>query len=745
MLSPSFCIHDDALKVLEEAFAVAGPGVDAEQLLELAWHLRQRNGPRAVLLTHRASAQLEASGDTSPSMKGWGLLVQAEVSWHSGDLTSAASALNAALDCFAAARDGIGLCEAHVVSGMMAHEAGDRTRRDVCFETAAMHARLHGDRRRALVAQAAQVGCAMDEGADDDALRIEDVMAELSNSGDDVLRLWAVHCLGGAALATGEYRDATLQATRCWDEARNRGLLRMAGDAARRASLAFAALGDQQGAMEWAQRAIELARELSWPVSLCQATQAAATCLLEFGQWEQANGFIREGRAMAQTVTDPRVRMAEAALVGSVEEAAGSFELALTAWREHEQLCIAHGVLPEHTRALCSQSRVLIALGRLELADTAARSALSIAVMHGNPRAVSAAWRALALVRRAVDPNPSVETSAEQDSTLRCLEQALAAAQTVGRAAVPESLLVEMAEEHKRLGNHAVAYDFLLHAREVARTLHAENVTNLTVALEVRHRTEQAQASAAQNQKLAEQLAARTQELDQTLAQLRESQADLERHAASLGQANRILEELSMIDATTGLRSRLYAERQLAADMSLCVRIHERAAKAGIAPSAADLILFLIDIDRFAWVIESCGPETGNRMLAEVARRLTAAARASDFAVRWEGSKFLVVARHASRTQVAELASRLRTVLSEAPYRDETGVPMRLVCSIGVACFPLVCGRPSLFSRDEVLALLDEGLLVAKRSGPGQCLEARVESAGAGPDSPTEVSWATLN
>ena len=748
MWSPSPCISDEALKALAES--VGSPGLEAatERRLELAWHLRQRDGAQALRLAQQASAQAVGTGSAARSLSGWARLLQAEVHWLFGNVQAAEEQLKAALADFEAVKDGAGLCEAHALGGMMAHDAGDRLRREEDFETAAMHARLHGDTQRALIAQAAQAACEVEEGrarATGALGALEDHnghLAGLWTSEDGVLQAWASYLVGKAALASGNFRNAGLLASQCWETARGYGMLWVAADAARQAGLAFAALGDQLGAVEWVQRALSLAREAGWPMSLCEATQSMGRCLLMFEQWEQARGFIKESSVMAQSIPAPRIRLAQAALQGATEEAVGVPDAALAAWREHEHLSIAQGLVAEHAHSLCAQSRLLTALGRLELADTAARSGLSIAVMQGNLQHVSSAWHALAAVRRAVVLSPS-EQAVPGESVLHCLEQALTAAQALG-GAVPETILVETAAEHHRLGNHAAAYRLCLEARTAAQSQHAERVANLTVALEVRLHTDQARAAAAHNQKVAAELAARVQELGHSLAQMRNSQAALETYVSSLEQDNHTLEDLRMIDLTTGLSSRRCAERLLALELPHCLRNQERAARAGVPRQDADTILFLIDINRLGWVHQSCGPKAAERVLSEVARRLTTHTRACDYTARWDASEFLVVARSTSRSRASELAFRLRAALSEAAYRDDGGTPMRLSCSIGVACFPLAPEHPTLHSCDEVLALLGQALRRAKEAGPGACVEAQAATPEMGSHERRAVRWAPL-
>ena len=68
-----------------------------------------------------------------------------------------------------------------------------------------------------------------------------------------------------------------------------------------------------------------------------------------------------------------------------------------------------------------------------------------------------------------------------------------------------------------------------------------------------------------------------------------------------------LLERLSATDAVTGLGNRLAFDR----------RMQERLAAGG------DVALILLDLDRFKLVNDSLGHQVGDRLLVEVARRLT--------------------------------------------------------------------------------------------------------------------------
>ncbi len=130
---------------------------------------------------------------------------------------------------------------------------------------------------------------------------------------------------------------------------------------------------------------------------------------------------------------------------------------------------------------------------------------------------------------------------------------------------------------------------------------------------------------------------------------------------------------------------------------------------------ARGAVLFL-DMDRFKTVNDSLGHAVGDRLLCEVAARLTALLRGADIAARLSGDEFVVMvadlqggeaqAQHAAHT----LAQRIMEALS-APY-TLSGRTLRVTPSIGFVLFP----RANETAVD-VLKHADKAMYQAKAAG----------------------------
>ena len=126
--------------------------------------------------------------------------------------------------------------------------------------------------------------------------------------------------------------------------------------------------------------------------------------------------------------------------------------------------------------------------------------------------------------------------------------------------------------------------------------------------------------------------------------------------------AERRIHTLAFYDLLTGLPNRLMLADQL--EQALATSAH----------SGMGGALLFIDLDNFKTLNDTLGHERGDRMLEEVAARLTAAVRGVDTVARLGGDEFVVMLEALSE-EPAELVSQARsagekllTALS-APYR----------------------------------------------------------------------------
>jgi len=153
------------------------------------------------------------------------------------------------------------------------------------------------------------------------------------------------------------------------------------------------------------------------------------------------------------------------------------------------------------------------------------------------------------------------------------------------------------------------------------------------------------------------------------------------------------LEQLSRTDFLTGLPNRRHTDERLQAALSSSTRHGE------------PVTVLIIDVDHFKQVNDTYGHAHGDKVLIDVAHRLSAAAREEDIVGRWGGEEFMVVAPHCNADQAQVLAKRLRS-----DVETHGGVTV----SIGGASTTGLGGG--------ILGAADANLYAAKAAGRNQCI-----------------------
>jgi diguanylate cyclase (GGDEF)-like protein len=122
------------------------------------------------------------------------------------------------------------------------------------------------------------------------------------------------------------------------------------------------------------------------------------------------------------------------------------------------------------------------------------------------------------------------------------------------------------------------------------------------------------------------------------------------------------------------------------------------------------VIVLMLDLDDFKSINDSLGHQYGDRLLVEVAARLSSAMREDDTLARLGGDEFAVVAEAVSDAAEAdEIAARMLEAL-ELPIELDT-LSLQVRASIGVACFP-----DHGHDADELIQRADMALYRAKDS-----------------------------
>jgi diguanylate cyclase (GGDEF)-like protein len=151
-------------------------------------------------------------------------------------------------------------------------------------------------------------------------------------------------------------------------------------------------------------------------------------------------------------------------------------------------------------------------------------------------------------------------------------------------------------------------------------------------------------------------------------------QRSLEEEIELLRERCRKLEELSFVDALTGLYNFRYMQRSIEIEM-------ERTRRTKLPTS-----LVMIDLDHFKNVNTRYGHECGNAVLAQFGKVLKESVRVIDVPCRYGGEEFALILPGAFLRESIAIAERLRETTRSNPvtFGKET---VRITASFGVAVF----------------------------------------------------------
>ncbi len=113
-------------------------------------------------------------------------------------------------------------------------------------------------------------------------------------------------------------------------------------------------------------------------------------------------------------------------------------------------------------------------------------------------------------------------------------------------------------------------------------------------------------------------------------------------------------------------------------------RYFDAAAQRLVEHQHDEVLVALIDLDHFKRINDTCGHETGDRVLQRVAERLVDAAPAGAVLFRWGGEEFLLLAPlHAVGESAADITGRLLDRVGDRPIELDAGGMATVSCSIG--------------------------------------------------------------
>ena len=163
---------------------------------------------------------------------------------------------------------------------------------------------------------------------------------------------------------------------------------------------------------------------------------------------------------------------------------------------------------------------------------------------------------------------------------------------------------------------------------------------------------------------------------------------------------NQLLEHIALHDSLTDLPNRALFNDRLIHRVSTADREH------------TSFSVFMLDLNKFKEINDGLGHDVGDKVLMEVANRLSKVIRDSDTVARLGGDEFAILLHEADADASILVAKKIQSVFQVPMTSEEMSVPIGL--SIGIAVFPQHGEDDSTLLRHADVAMYE-----SKASGDG--------------------------
>ena len=491
-----FALDDEVVR-LEAMLPQAQGAARLSLKVSLCWHLRQRDPLRSRSMVEQSLALMDEVELLPEQRAQW----QARLDLSCGEThrllnedDAAEIVLTRARMAFFELGDHQGCADAWWLLSWVAFVRGDSAEQNNALELCAMHARMANDSERLDIVEA-QVARSM---ATHNPRLAQQVWGKRFDVNSPMLPGVAasVHdFLGLLTKLNGDSGRAIPHLLRAFEASLATGQLRRAIFTSIHIGDAFNNLNDHQAAMDWAQRALDLARATATPQVIGMCLKQLADTLRHLGQLETAQHIINEALALVQI--DPGSRRYLQLQIVAAEIALATHDPAAAVGLfnkiRDQSDCLHQFDLQIRSRR--GLARTLALQGQAVPALEMAGQALELAQGLGDQHEQIEVLRVLAALH-AQHPLPAPPDCSEPSAALHYLQQALAMAADIDGYTVTEELYQALGREYAQLRDFRMAYRLALRAEEARDKLHNQQVFSRVNAMQIRFRTERVRSEA---------------------------------------------------------------------------------------------------------------------------------------------------------------------------------------------------------------------------------------------------------
>ncbi len=493
-------------------------------LIALAWHLRQRDCQRALLLASEADLVL-SHAVIEPLGRELRLarlsLVRAEVCWLFGELDTALAHADSAISVFERHGDTIGSGDARWLLVSVEVDRGNTAQRDLRLEQAIRDYRQGGDAVRLQISMARLLHHEVFRDAAGTSLRLDRPFDPACNCGA-VVEAWLSNARATVASLTGDPGAAINFYIKAHRAAHESGQLRSAIVTATNCVASFSTLGDLDAALEWGERALALARRTAWPGMLGSALMQLGNVLILLGRYVEGKAALTEALAARVAQQGSSGYAINLIYLGELSLKMGELAAALDYFDKAEASATSLGMRNYVLSCWSGQATALCRLGRIGDAQAKVNAALKMTQQEGDKDTQIQVLRGYARLYLQYElPPPDGRTAGAL--ALQHLEQALSLAQAIEGFILPGELLDELSQAQAACGHFELAFRTGQAANAARNTGRLEAARKRAIAMQIRQETERAHAEAAHQRQLAQTEASRAaalQEASMTLETL---------------------------------------------------------------------------------------------------------------------------------------------------------------------------------------------------------------------------------
>lgn len=455
---------DDDFAKLEAAVVGAGPKAAMANRVALAWHLRERDTRRALLLAEQALAELSAKPSQWPLAAQYRLrlqLLKAEARWLFAGLDVAEAQARDLVQQAGSLPDSLLKADAHLLLAYISGDRGDLKKRCVELDAAAAVAAGSGDSFRLDFAQLcishAELRLDTATASAKWGAHIADLLAGPIHP---ALHLMCNEFLTFEALQKSDFSSVFRICSQTVSALNRTGMVRQIALSMTTMGVAFSSLNDDKQALEWMQRSLELARPTGWPLVLGNALLQVSSVQRALGNYEASQAALNEALPLLTPLKSSRTYALGLVYLAELQRDLKQPAAALEAARQLEAPAATPRPVDLRLNAMVVAALSLSELGRPDEALACATSALSLAQSVGRPLHLSDAQATLATLHgRHELPAPADMRVAS--ACLHYLLLSLAAFPAAQQeSGAPPSVYDAIASEYARLDQYSQAYAY---------------------------------------------------------------------------------------------------------------------------------------------------------------------------------------------------------------------------------------------------------------------------------------------